>query len=213
MTKEIEYRLQPKQEEFLSNSADIVIGGGSAGGGKTYGLVFEPLRHIAVNDFEAVFLRRSYPELIKPGGAWDEAIKLYPPLGGEPNVGRLEFKFDKLRISFGHIQNETALDNWKSAQIALLLIDQLETFTERMLFYMLSRNRTVCGVKPYVRATCNPEPGWLADLLAWWIADDGYANMDRAGKTRAFVRLNDTMYWADTKEELIEQYPDELHIE
>lgn len=210
MTKEIEYRLQPKQEEFLSSSADIVIGGGSAGGGKTYALDYEPIRHKDVAGFEAVLLRRSYPEIIKPGGAWDEAKKMYPSLGGVPNVGRLEFRFPKMRVSFGHIQNEKSLDNWKSAQIALLMFDQLETFTERMFFYMLSRNRSACGVSSYCRATANPEPNWLAELLAWWIAEDGYADMDRAGKMRAFIRLNNQMIWADTKAELLEKYPDEL---
>jgi len=210
VTKIIEYRLQPKQEWFLSSPADIVIGGGSAGGGKTISLIYEGIRHKDVEGFEAVFLRRSYPEITKPGGAWDEAMKMYPSLGGVPNKGSLEFRFEKSRVSFGHLQNEQTLESWKSSQIALLMFDQLETFTERMFFYMLSRNRTTCGVSSYCRATANPAPGWLADFLAWWIADDGYADMSRAGKIRAFIRLRNQFIWADTKEELIERYPDEL---
>ena len=34
------------QEQFLSSQADICIYGGAAGGGKTYALLLEPLRHV-----------------------------------------------------------------------------------------------------------------------------------------------------------------------
>ena len=73
---------------------------------------------------------------------------------------------------------------------------------------MLTRNRSTCGVRPYVRATCNPEPGWLADFIDWYIAEDGYADLDRAGKIRWFVVVNEQVYWADRKQDLIDQFPD-----
>ena len=34
------------QERFLATSADICIYGGAAGGGKTFGLLLEPIRHM-----------------------------------------------------------------------------------------------------------------------------------------------------------------------
>lgn len=204
-------RLQAKQEGFLSSPADICIGGGAAGGGKTYSLLLEPIRHVKRQGFNSIMLRRTYPEIKKSGGVWDEAKSLYPMLGGTPNEGDLDYEFSRYssKIGFGHLTNEATLDDWKSAQIALLMFDQLETFTERMFFYMLSRNRTTCGISSYCRATANPEPGWLADFLDWWIAEDGYADMDRAGKMRAFVRLpSDELVWADSKEDLLAKYPE-----
>jgi predicted phage terminase large subunit-like protein len=206
---DVEIRLHDKQEEFLASEADIAIGGGAAGGGKTYALLLEPLRHFQTNKFNSVMLRRTYPEITKTGGVWDYANELYPMFGGVPNAGKLEYRFAKSKIGFGHLTNEQSLSNWKSAQVALLMFDQLETFTERQFFYMLSRNRSVCSVNSYLRATANPEPNWLAKFLDWWIAPDGYADMERAGKIRAFVRGdNGEMYWADTKQELREQFPD-----
>ena len=57
------------QTGFLSTPADICIYGGAAGGGKTVGLILEPLRHVSrVANFTAVFFRRTTPQITNPGG-------------------------------------------------------------------------------------------------------------------------------------------------
>lgn len=204
----VEVRPQTRQEQFLSSPADIAIYGGAAGGGKTWSLLLEPLRHRQNKEFGAVVLRRSIAEIIKQGGLWDEARRLYGMMGAKPNENERQFEFPKgTRIAFGHLQYDDTVNDWKSAQIPLLAFDQLETFTEHQFFYMLSRNRSMCGVAPYVRATCNPEPGWLADFLSWWISEDGYANLDRAGKLRWMVRVDDLIVWHDSREEAQAAYP------
>lgn len=206
---ETELRPQPgRQTEFLSSSADIVIYGGAAGGGKTWSLLIEPLRHISNGRFGAVIFRRSRPEITKEGGMWDETQDVYPMMGARQNQSDLHWTFPSgARVGFGHIQYDKDLEAWKSSQIALIEFDQLETFTEKMFFYMLSRNRSTCGVRPYIRASANPQPGWLADFLSWWIDDDGYANLDRAGVIRWFVREGKGIVWADSPDELQEKHP------
>jgi hypothetical protein len=70
------------QTAFLGTSADICIYGGAAGGGKTVGLILEPLRHVGrVANFTAVFFRRTTPQITNPGGLWDETRNFYPRLG------------------------------------------------------------------------------------------------------------------------------------
>lgn len=206
----VEYlKPQPRQMQFLSSAADIVIYGGAAGGGKSYSLLLEPLYHMSNKDFGAVVFRRTIPEIIREGGLWDEAGKLYPLIGGVSNQVEHQYTFKEgSRITFSHLQREEDKYTWKSSQIPLIEFDQLETFSESQFWYMLSRNRSTCGVKPYIRATCNPEPGWLADLLAWWIADDGYADVARSGIVRWFIRENEQLIWANSKQELLERYPD-----
>ena len=204
----IDIRPQPRQEQFLASPADIAIYGGAAGGGKTWSLLLEPLRHIGNKDFGAVILRRSIPEITKEGALWDEAGNIYPLMGGRPNQNEHYYVFPKgAKVTFAHLQYDMNLQDWRGAQIVLIEFDQLETFTEKMFFYMLSRNRSTSGIQPYIRATCNPEPGWLADFLAWWIDEDGYAIMERSGVIRWMVRENDITYWADTREELAQSHP------
>ena len=204
----IEIRPQPRQEAFLSSSADVVIFGGAAFGGKTYGLLMEPLRHVDNKDFGAVIFRRTIPEITREGGLWDEAGNIYPLLDARPNSNDHVYKFPSgAKVTFAHMQYETDKFSWKSAQIPLIEWDQLETFTESQFFYMFSRNRSTSGVRPYIRATCNPEPGWLADFLDWWIDEEGYAIPERSGVIRWMVRENDVTYWADDKDELQAEHP------
>jgi len=203
---------QPAQTRFLSSPADIAIYGGAAGGGKTWALLIEPLRHIKNGNFGAVIFRRTYPQITLEGGMWDESGKVYPLLGGKPNQNDLAWTFPAgMRISFAHMQYEHTKFNYQGAQIPLIGFDQLEHFTESQFFYMLSRNRSMCGVRPYVRGTCNPDPdSWLVEFLAWWIGEDGYPIPERAGALRWFVRQGDKMMWADTAGELLEKYPETL---
>lgn len=86
--------------------------------------------------------------------------------------------------------------------------DEITHFQRETFFYMLSRNRSTCGVKPYVRATCNPDANsWVAEFISWWIDQDtGYPIPERSGVKRWFIRRGEDIFWADTKKELIKQF-------
>jgi hypothetical protein len=77
---------------------------------------------------------------------------------------------------------------------------------------MLSRNRSLCGVKPYIRATTNPDvDSWVAEFIGWWIDQTtGFPIPERGGKLRWFIRINDKLIWADKPEELVEAYGDKV---
>jgi Terminase large subunit, T4likevirus-type, N-terminal len=57
-----------------------------------------------------------------------------------------------------HLQFETTVYDWQGAQITLICFDELMHFSAHQFFYMVSRNRSTCGVRPYIRAT-PPQPG------------------------------------------------------
>jgi predicted phage terminase large subunit-like protein len=74
---------------------------------------------------------------------------------------------------------------------------------------MVSRNRSTCGVRPYIRATCNPDAeSWVADFLAWWIDPvTGLPIPERAGALRYYARAAEKIVWADRPEDLAEYLP------
>jgi predicted phage terminase large subunit-like protein len=199
------------QTEFLRTAADICIYGGAAGGGKTVGLILEPLRYASrVPGFTAVFFRRTTPQITNPGGLWDETQHFYPRLGGIPHLRAHEWRWPRGgKIKFSHLQHAASVYDWQGAQITLICFDELTHFTAKQFFYMVSRNRSTCGVRPYIRATCNPDAdSWVAEFLAWWIDQEtGFPIPGRAGVLRYYVRDSGAIVWADRPEDLIKHLP------
>lgn len=204
-------RPQPgPQETFLGSSADIAIYGGAAGGGKTWALLMEPLRHIANPGFGAVYFRRSTVQVRNEGGLWDESEKLYPLLSAEPREHVLSWNFPAgSTVSFAHLEHDKTVLNWQGSQIPLICFDELTHFSAKQFWYMVSRNRSMCGVRPYIRATCNPDAdSWVAEFISWWIDQEtGLPITERAGVVRWFIRINDALIWADDPAELEAKHP------
>ena len=209
-----EIRPQPgPQTQFLETSADIAIMGGAAGGGKSWGLLMEALRHIDNPGFGAVIFRRTSTQVRNEGGLWDESMMIYPMAGGEPSESSLGWRFKSgANISFRHLEHEKTKLDWQGGQIPLIGFDELTHFTKGQFFYLMSRNRSGCGVRPYIRATCNPDPdSFVADLVRWWIDQDtGYAIPERSAVVRWFIMLNDEIFWGDNPQELKDKYGPEV---
>ncbi len=199
------------QEAFLSTPADIAVFGGSAGGGKSFGLLLEALRHVHVPGYTAVIFRRKHTEVKMEGGLWDDSLEIYPHAQGVPREYNTEWRFpNKATIRFSHLEHEKNRLDWMGAQICMLGFDQIELFTTAQFWYMLSRNRSLCGVRPYIRATCNPDPdSFIAELVAWYInQDSGFAIPERSGKIRYFTRRGDSIEWDNSPAELKARFPD-----
>lgn len=88
--------------------------------------------------------------------------------------------------------------------------DELTHFSRKQFFYLLSRNRSTCGVRPYVRATTNPDAdSWVRELIDWWIdPTTGEAIPERSGVLRWFARVSDTLIWGDTAQEVKDRHPE-----
>lgn len=201
------------QEMFLSSEADITIFGGAAGAGKSLGLLLEPLRNATDNPgFNCVIFRRNTVQVRNPGGLWDESMKLYPLADGTPVSQPLEWRWapEGGLVKFSHLEHESTVNDWQGSQICLIGFDELTHFSRAQFFYMLSRNRSMCGVRPYVRATCNPDAdSWVAEFISWWIDQDtGFFIPERRGVLRWFIRIGDKVIWADTRQELVDEYSD-----
>lgn len=167
----------------------------------------EPMFHLRNGGFGALMLRRTMPEVFQKDGLWDNAETIYPWFGGESTATVWRFP-SGATVEYSSIENSDDWRKYLGSQYALICFDQLETFLEKQFWAMLGCLRSMSGVRPYVRATANPEPGWLADFISWWWDEEtGYPIPERSGVVRFFARIKDAVHWADTREELVSKYP------
>jgi predicted phage terminase large subunit-like protein len=196
------------QTDFLSTQAEIAIYGGAAGGGKSYALLLEPLRHIENKRFGGVIFRRNSVQVRNEGGLWDESESIYSLIGAYPREANLEWVFPAgARMKFSHLEHEKSVYDWQGAQVPFIGFDELTHFSERQFTYMLSRNRSTSDVPGYIRATCNPDAdSWVRRWVDWYIDEAGYPIKERSGVLRWFIRLDDTLIWGDSREELLARH-------
>lgn len=203
------------QTKFMATPASICIYGGAAGGGKSYGLLLSALRYKNVPGFGCTIFRRNFNQVFAQGGLWDESVNIYMGIrGAEPKFGRGQWWFRNdegqivSKVTFAHIERDEDVHKWQGSQICEIGFDELTHFSEKTFFFMLSRNRSTCGIQPFVRATCNPDAdSWVAKFIEWWIdPETGYPIPERSGKIRWFIRRDEVLYWANTKEELWKRF-------
>lgn len=178
------------QTLFLSSSADIAIYGGSAGSGKTFAELLEAARYTSRPLYRAVGFRRTRPRITKQGGLWEASEEIYPHMGARPYVSRLEWVFPSgASIRFDHLQLEETKKAHDGAEYDCIFFDEITEFTETQFWYLTSRLRSRCGIRPYVRGACNPDPNsFVRRLIDWWIDSDGYPIPGRSGVMRWLVR-------------------------
>jgi len=173
-----------KQSEFLSLPDTIfeAMYGGAAGGGKSDALLMLPIiRSYDVNDpkktfithpkFKALILRRTFPELeaeliTRSQVAIGDGGPSYKHFGGVYNQEKKRWTFPSgAIIQFGHIEYESDVRKYDSAEYNYIGFDELTSFTEGQYTYLFSRCRSASDKLPaFVRSGTNPGGighGWV----------------------------------------------------
>ncbi len=175
---------------------------------KSYACLLEPTYHIHNPQFEAVIFRRIRRQITGPGGLYKRSLEIYPQLGGRFNKSDLVWTFPSgATVRFAYMQYEEDVESWKGTEIPLIEVDEVTEMSEYQFFYLLSRNRSLCGVTPYMRAFTNPDSeSWVKTILAPWVDEDflednnvpaHWRHVAESGEVRWFVRENDTIRWCD----------------
>lgn len=176
-TEKIRIAPQPGgQTRFLLSPAFELLGGGSAGGGKSWDLVIDALGLTLKNEnpggvpsyqvpgYRAVLFRRKFTQISQ---LLDEAKMYYRYLGGSFTAQRkgdpgpcFEFetsdKYRPAKIFFCHLQTEEDKENHHGLQYQYIGFDELTQFTLTQYLYLFHRARSANGVRPRIRGTTNP---------------------------------------------------------
>lgn len=146
------------QTDFLAAGEREVLYGGSAGGGKSYAMLADPLRYISHPQFSGLILRHTteelreliwksqemYPKII-PGIKWSERKMTWTaPSGG--------------RLWFSYLDKDDDVSRYQGLSFSWVGFDELTQWgTSYAWDYLRSRLRSTAPELPiYMRASTNP---------------------------------------------------------
>jgi len=160
------------QTRFVACGAYEVLYGGSAGGGKTDGLLAGYTRHIAKPSYTGIIFRRTLPQLTDVIERSYEIMKGIDP-GAEYKAQRNFWRFSSgARLFFRSMEHEKNKLDYKGRAFQYIGFDQLEDFTETQYVYLLSRGRSVAGIPIRIRSTANPGGvghSWIMKRFGPWL--------------------------------------------
>jgi hypothetical protein len=166
------YQPQPKQQLLHDCEANEILYGGAAGPGKSHALRHEGLNWcLEINGLQVYLFRRTFPEL--------EKNHILPSLNEFPqDIGkyrdqkrRWEF-FNGSMLHFCHCQYEQDVFNYQGAEIHLLLIDELTTFTEFIYDYLRARVRCALEIPLELKRASEQEGGMLRCYIPGKLEDN-----------------------------------------
>jgi hypothetical protein len=159
-----------RQAAFLSLPDTIfeAMYGGAAGGGKSEALLNLPIvREFYKHPrFKGILFRRTYPELEAELITRSESQGIYKGVGGTYNKEKRRWTFPNGGIiQFGHLEYDSDVRKYDSAEYNYIGFDELTSFTEYQYLYMFSRCRSSSsGLPSIIRSGTNPGGighGWV----------------------------------------------------
>ena len=158
MNISLDYKPTDKQRQFHESTADEVLYGGAAGGGKSYAICWDALiRCLKWPGTHAYLFRRTYPELEQT--LVRTMTQIVPPALGSYTQTMHEMRLiNGSVIHFCHMSDAGDMIKYQGAEIHWLYFDELTHFTKPMYDYLRTRLRAnkKLGITPCVRCASNP---------------------------------------------------------
>lgn len=146
------------QTEFLAAPEQEVLYGGAAGGGKTYGLLADPMRYFDNKNYNGLILRRTNDELREL--IW-KSQEIYPIAfpGARWAEKKSQWTFPSgARLWLTYLEREEDVLRYQGQAFSYIAFDELTQHATPFSWnYMRSRLRTTDSTLPvFMRATSNP---------------------------------------------------------
>lgn len=173
------------------------------------------LRWVTDPNYRGFCIRKNSTAIMKSGGLFQEAVKLYSQY--DPKL-KVKLKDQKVvfssgaEVSFSHYENSNAAQLYQGLQLSSVFYDEATHANEEDIWWLVSRLRTDANMTPSIWLSCNPDPdSFLFDWVKYWLYPEGHESYglpdpEKNGKTRWIVRRNGVINWGDSREEMIERY-------
>ena len=163
----IDYVPTARQAAAHTTYADETLYGGAAGGGKSRFARAEALAFaLEVPGSATLILRRTFPDLARPGAMIPKWLEETPTALGSFNVQASRWTGrNGSTVDFGYLASDADVTNYQGAEYQLILVDEVTQQTEFRYRYLLSRLRAsgpvkarleALGYRPRVILTANP---------------------------------------------------------
>lgn len=201
------------QEKYLCTKADILIGGGSRGGAKSFSMLMDALIDIRNPKFYALILRNEKNDLTD---LVNTSYQLYSDFGNYNRaINDMTWNFTAGgKLAFAHYSGsfEDFETRFRGRQYSYIGVDEVTQISFRKFKFLITCNRNAAGIKNRFIGMCNPDPdSWVRKFISWWIGDDGLPIPERDGVLRYCFMDGDStesIFWGDSPEEVYEQCKD-----
>lgn len=173
-----------KQLRFLARPEREVFFGGSAGPGKSEGLLMAALMYVELPDYAAILFRRTFADLALEGALMDRARDWLHGTAAKWRANEKRWEFPSgSTLTFGYMDGPNDWRRYDSAEFQAVLFDEASQFRPHDINAMQGRLRRPTGSHIPIRLRLGSNPGGEAhDFLG-----DRYVHPEEDNPERAFV--------------------------
>lgn len=203
------------QERMLATNVDILIGGGSRGGSKSFSLLLEAKKDVRNPDFHAAVFRGNKREMEK---LIRDSRKIFAQDGVyNRSQNDMTWNFNNggtLGFFYHDGSDDDFKERFQGQEYDYIAIDEITHISYKKFKYLWTCNRGASNIRKRMWGTCNPDPrSWVRQFIDWWIDKDGYIDPEKDGRIRYCYMKGDRVsqiVWGDTREEVYEKVKQDI---